>query len=178
MKEIKTDFRVAASVTRYISGVPIDLRDVGIRVKRGPQSKNNIILGDSPGFDDTSGAEVDTANGLGIVQGVSKARSVKILTTLSAGDFDNKMIGVRQIAHTLTQIVQNFNDHSKSNNQQFANAIDVLLVLPQSMVCKTMNCTIINSNKTIDVNVVYDQKYLINESNEYWNNSFYITYFC
>ena len=59
LKEIKTDFRVAASVTRYIPGVPINLRDAGVRVKREQQSKNIVTLCDSPGFDDTSGPEFD-----------------------------------------------------------------------------------------------------------------------
>ena len=108
LKEIKTEFRVAASVTRYISGVPINLRDAGVKVKRGPQSKNNVTLCDSPGFDDTSGAEVDTANGLGIVQGLSKARSVKILVILSSGDFDTRMIGIRQVAPNFGEHVWTF----------------------------------------------------------------------
>ena len=76
LKEIKTDFLVA-----------------GVRVGRSRSSKNVMTLCDSPGFDDASGPEVDAANRLGIVQGVSKARSVKILV-LSSGDFDTWMIGI------------------------------------------------------------------------------------
>ena len=49
------------------------------------------------------------------------------------------------------------NKLNAANNQQFANATDVLIDLPWSMVCKTMDCTIIKSNKTIDVYFVYVQ---------------------
>ena len=62
LKAIKTEFNLAASVTRYVSGVPINLREAGVDVGRGRSVKNIVTLFDSPGFDDTSGPEVDTAN--------------------------------------------------------------------------------------------------------------------
>ena len=116
IKEIKTKYRIGQSVTRCISGVPINLREAGVQVRRGRQSKNIVTLCDSPGFDDTSGAEIDVANGLGIVRGVSKAPSVKILVILSADDFDTRMIGVRQVAHTLAKIVPNFQEYRECMN--------------------------------------------------------------
>ena len=71
-----------------MSGVPINLRDADAKVRRSILSANIVMLCDWPGFDDISGPEVDTANGFGIVQAVSKARSVKILVILSSGDFE------------------------------------------------------------------------------------------
>ena len=62
----------------------------------------------SPGFDDTSGPEVDIANGLGIVRGVSQINSAKILVVLSFGDLDTRMIGIRQVAHTLTKLYRKY----------------------------------------------------------------------
>ena len=111
LKKIETEYRVAGSVTSHISGVPINLRDAGVKVGRSKLSKNNVTLCDSPGFDDTSGPEVDTANGLGIVRGVSKVNSAKMLVVLSFGDLDTRMKGMRQVAHTLAKIVPDFSDH-------------------------------------------------------------------
>ncbi|CAF4908972.1 unnamed protein product, partial [Rotaria sp. Silwood1] len=47
----------ARSETRYISPVTLDLKDIGGR------SNDYVILCDTPGFEDTSGPEVDIANG-------------------------------------------------------------------------------------------------------------------
>ena len=106
LKEIETDFNLTASVTRCISGLPINLREAGLDLGRGRSVKNIVTLCDSPGFDNTSGPEVDTANGLGIAQGVSGARSAKLLIILCAGDFNRRMKGIQQIAHTLAKSYQ------------------------------------------------------------------------
>jgi hypothetical protein len=44
---------------------------------------NNIFLCDSPGFEDTNGSEVDIANGIGIIRGISKCSSVRPVILLS-----------------------------------------------------------------------------------------------
>ncbi|CAF5032768.1 unnamed protein product, partial [Rotaria sp. Silwood1] len=61
----------ATSITRYINPVTVNLKDIG---ERGDTS---IILCDSPGFEDTSGPEVDIANGVGIVKAIKGCVSVK-----------------------------------------------------------------------------------------------------
>ena len=38
-----------------------------------------LSLGDSPGFGDSAGVEVDVANGLGIVHAIRECNSVKLL---------------------------------------------------------------------------------------------------
>ncbi|CAF3762063.1 unnamed protein product, partial [Rotaria sp. Silwood1] len=58
----------ATSITRYINPVTVNLKDIG---ERGDTS---IILCDSPGFEDTSGPEVDIANGVGIVKAIKGCR--------------------------------------------------------------------------------------------------------
>ena len=64
------------------SGVLINLRDHGVDVGRTHSAKSIVTLCDAPGFNDTPGEEVNTANGLGTVKGVSGARSAKILIIL------------------------------------------------------------------------------------------------
>lgn len=51
----------AESETRYITPVPVKYEDIGL-LKNG-----ELILCDAPGFSDTAGPEVDTANGIGII---------------------------------------------------------------------------------------------------------------
>ncbi|CAF4036388.1 unnamed protein product, partial [Rotaria sp. Silwood2] len=52
------------SGTRYISPVTINFKDIG------GSSSDSVILCNTPGFEDTSGPEVDIANGIGIVKAI------------------------------------------------------------------------------------------------------------
>ncbi|CAF3259094.1 unnamed protein product, partial [Rotaria sp. Silwood2] len=46
-------------------------------------SKESVILCDSPGFEDTSGPEIDIANGLGIINVIKECASVKPVVVIS-----------------------------------------------------------------------------------------------
>ncbi|CAF3375314.1 unnamed protein product, partial [Rotaria sp. Silwood2] len=67
----------ARSETRYITPVTVNIEDVG-----GNHS-DSIILCDTPGFDDTSGVEVDIANGIGIVKAIKGCKRVKPVVLIS-----------------------------------------------------------------------------------------------
>jgi hypothetical protein len=58
------------SETRYISPVTINMRDVGLT------RDENLCFVDCPGSEDTMGAEVDIANGVGIMRAIKSAKSV------------------------------------------------------------------------------------------------------
>ena len=109
LSNVKTEFRMAESVTRYIVGVPISLEDAGIRVSIKDNAKNRMVLCDTPGFDDTSGPEVDVANGLGIVRAVNLAKEAKILLLIGRADLDgSRMRGAKQLCYTLASIMPGF----------------------------------------------------------------------
>ena len=61
----------AESETRYITPISVNLKDIG-----GYDDKN-VIICDSPGFGDTAGAEVDIANGYGIIEAIKECKSVR-----------------------------------------------------------------------------------------------------
>ena len=110
MNEIKTDFKVLESVTRYICGVPLKLLDHKITA-RPPSKDSYVYLCDSPGFDDSGGAEIDVANGLGIVKALAQTNSVKIVLVISIGDLEKRLEGVKKLSYTLAQIFPSFIDH-------------------------------------------------------------------
>ena len=112
LKNVKTEWTVTESVTRYIAGVPIKLSDFGVQVGYRSSSKKLVTLCDAPGFDDSGGPEIDVANGLGIVYGVSQARSAKILLVLTKANVDDeRMKGIKDVSHTLSKIFPNFTQH-------------------------------------------------------------------
>ena len=115
LRNIRIEFKMAESVTRFISAVPMNLAESNIFIKR----KNKIILCDSPGFDDSAGAEVDVANGLGIVKAVENAKSVKILLAIGYGDIDQaRMKGIKNVAVNLSNIVPNYQDFLEDGSIQ------------------------------------------------------------
>jgi hypothetical protein len=61
-------------------------------------------LYDTPGFDDTMGAQVDIANGVGLVNAGRGSRSVRpfVLNSHRSGD---KMEGTRDVASTLVNMM-------------------------------------------------------------------------
>ncbi|ETN99274.1 hypothetical protein RFI_38207, partial [Reticulomyxa filosa] len=62
------------SETKYITAVPIDLKEMGIYT-----DQDMVVLCDSPGFEDTSGLEVDVANGISVIRALHNSKSVKIV---------------------------------------------------------------------------------------------------
>ena len=107
LRNVKTEYKLTESVTRYIAGVPISLSKAGVKLF-GRNSKDRIILCDTPGFDDSSGAEVDVANGLGIIRAVEKAKSVKIVLVVGKADLDRRMDGLKNLCYTLSRVLTNY----------------------------------------------------------------------
>ncbi|CAF1394740.1 unnamed protein product [Adineta steineri] len=89
----------ATSVTRYISPVTVNFKDIGGRGDDG------VILCDSPGFEDTSGPEVDIANGIGIVKAIKGCQSVKPVVLVSYKSIGDRCTGVKDLAHMLTGLI-------------------------------------------------------------------------
>ncbi|CAF4569908.1 unnamed protein product [Rotaria sp. Silwood2] len=67
----------ARSETRFITPVTVNYKDVG------GLTNDSFVLCDSPGFEDTSGPEVDIANGFGIVKAIKGSKSVKPVILIS-----------------------------------------------------------------------------------------------
>ena len=106
---IATTFKLTESVTRYISSVPLPLQGI---MRRGSDIHNNrMYICDTPGFDDSSGAEVDVANGIGIVKAVRRANRVKILLVICEGDLEHRCKGLKQLAITLGEILPQMESH-------------------------------------------------------------------
>ncbi|ETO00533.1 hypothetical protein RFI_36907, partial [Reticulomyxa filosa] len=63
----------AESETKYITAVPISLKELGVLSIK----LDKVVLCDTPGFEDTNGPEVDVANGIGIIKALQTCKSVK-----------------------------------------------------------------------------------------------------
>lgn len=50
--------------------------------KGTPNNKKNLIICDSPGFGDSAGVEVDIANGVGMINALYEASSVRVVVIL------------------------------------------------------------------------------------------------
>lgn len=103
----------AKSETRYIRAIPINFKEAGLDRDGG------IVICDTPGFEDTNGPEVDVANGLGVVEAVHGAKSVRPVILIS-----NKSVGdrgelIKALAHLLVGIVANIKDHLDSFSYLF-----------------------------------------------------------
>ncbi|ETO33243.1 hypothetical protein RFI_03864 [Reticulomyxa filosa] len=96
----------AASETRYITAVPIDLKEMGILGAKG-----NVILCDTPGFEDTNGPEVDVANGIGIIRALQQCKSVKPVVLISYVALGHRMSCVKELARTLVGIIPSIENH-------------------------------------------------------------------
>ena len=118
-KKVKTALKFTESVTRFISGVPLSLQGTGVTVGDRQVRKGRIFLCDSPGFDDSSGAEVDVANGLGILKAVRLTKRVRVLLVISASDMGQRCQGLKKLANTLGQILPNLTEHLKSGAIDF-----------------------------------------------------------
>ena len=76
----------------------------------GSNIEDRTILCDTPGIDDSSGAEVDVANGLGIIRAVTEAKSVKIVLVVGKADLDLRMRGLKNLCYTLSRVLTNYMD--------------------------------------------------------------------
>ena len=99
------------SATRYNSAVPMKLSQSGVPSMGNNNKRDLVLLCDTPSFDDSAGAEVEVANGLGIINGVRQAKNVKVILVISVDDFKMCMKGIKNLAHTLIKILPKFNQH-------------------------------------------------------------------
>jgi energy-coupling factor transporter ATP-binding protein EcfA2 len=89
----------AKSETRRITPVPIRLDDIGILCG------GKIVLCDTPGFEDTRGAEIDIANGISIIRAIHKCRKVKPVVLISYKSIGDRFEGVRKLTHLLARLM-------------------------------------------------------------------------
>ena len=110
LKKIEVSFKVAHSVTRFVTSVKMDLeRDYGIHTYLRRNAIKKIWICDTPGFADTNGPEMDVANGLGIVKSVSLANRVKIILVITHSDFHQaRFKGFKELCDILAHLLPNF----------------------------------------------------------------------
>jgi energy-coupling factor transporter ATP-binding protein EcfA2 len=96
------------SETRYITPVTVNFTDVG------GYNTGSIILCDSPGFDDTSGVEVDIANGIGIVKAIKGCKSVKPVVLISYKSIGDRSEGLKKLTHVLAGMISDVEDQSRT----------------------------------------------------------------
>ncbi|ETO08112.1 hypothetical protein RFI_29278 [Reticulomyxa filosa] len=96
----------AESETRYITAVPINLKGMNILV-----DIDSVVLCDTPGFEDTSGPEVDVANGIGVIRALQNCKSVKPVVLISYTALGNRMNCVKDLARTLVSIIPSIENH-------------------------------------------------------------------
>ncbi|CAF4023766.1 unnamed protein product [Rotaria sp. Silwood1] len=102
-KIITTPF--ARSETRCIIPVRLCFKDIG------GCSNASVLLCDSPGFEDTSGPEVDVANGFGTVNAIRGCKSVRPVVLISYQSIGDRLGGIKNLAHTLGRLIPNIRDH-------------------------------------------------------------------
>ncbi|CAF1354843.1 unnamed protein product, partial [Didymodactylos carnosus] len=96
------------SETRYITPVNVNFEEVG------GYNSGSIILCDSPGFEDTSGPEVDIANGIGIVKAIKGCKSVKPVVLVSYKSIGDRFEGLKNLTHMLVGLISGIQDHIKA----------------------------------------------------------------
>lgn len=96
------------SETRFISAVPVAFRDLG-----SPRD-GAVTLCDTPGFEDTSGAEVDIPNGIGIIRAARQCRTVRPVVLLSRLSIGDKSEGLLQLMRTVANLMNNLPQHLTS----------------------------------------------------------------
>jgi hypothetical protein len=69
------------------------------------EKKMTLTICDSPGFGDTSGVEVDIANGVGMINALYGARSVLMVVIIPYDSLTgNRMEGIVQISETISNL--------------------------------------------------------------------------
>ena len=98
----------AASETRYVHPVVIPLADLI------PGETGFIIYCDAPGFEDTSGPEVDIANSIGVIEAIGKCKSVKLLALSNYEGMGERGQGIQKLAHIIGNMIANIDDRLSS----------------------------------------------------------------
>jgi hypothetical protein len=78
--------------------------------KKGTKSsKKNLIICDSPGFGDNAGVEVDIANGVGMINALYGASSVRVVVLLAyEALISNRMKGAIDIGEIISNLFHDF----------------------------------------------------------------------
>ncbi|CAF1341009.1 unnamed protein product [Rotaria sp. Silwood1] len=98
----------ARSETRYITTVTVNFKHVG------GFTDGDIILCDTPGFEDTNGPEVDIANGIGVVRAVKGCKSVKPVVLISYKSIGDRCRGVKELAHVVVGLIPGIKDNIRA----------------------------------------------------------------
>jgi hypothetical protein len=72
-----------------------------------------IIFVDSPGCGDTMGAEIDIANGLGIMNAVRRAEEVVPIIFISYLSMGDRAEGIKMLALNISGMIKDFEKHAK-----------------------------------------------------------------
>ena len=90
----------AASETRYIHPVVIPLEGIVLG------QFGSIIYCDAPGFEDTSGPEVDISNSIGIIEAIKETKSIKILALSNYEGMGERGQGLQKLAHIIGTMIK------------------------------------------------------------------------
>jgi energy-coupling factor transporter ATP-binding protein EcfA2 len=100
LRDVKTS-REMRSETRYLSAVPVQFSDIS-----GDEiDDDNIVICDTPGFEDTGGPEIDIANGVGVYNAVKEAESVLPVILFSEKSIGERGVGLRKILRLLIKMI-------------------------------------------------------------------------
>ena len=116
------------SETRSLSAVTIPMNDPEVESGQDP-----VILCDTPGFGDTSGAEMDIANGFSVVQAIRGCRSVKLVVVFSQKMAGDKWEGVTALARTLVKFIKDVESATASICYVFTKQWDPEEPIPVSL---------------------------------------------
>ncbi len=104
LKEVKTSPE-KKSETRYIKAIPVSFESIGYDREGG------IVICDTPGFEDTQGAEVDIANAIGVLEAVRGAKTVRPVVLISNKSIGDRCELLKELAHLLVRTFLNIKDH-------------------------------------------------------------------
>ena len=78
--------------------------------KKGTKSnKKNLVICDSPGFGDNAGVEVDIANGVGMINALYGATSVRVVVLLAYEALvSSRMKGAIEIGEIISNLFHDF----------------------------------------------------------------------
>ncbi|KAF9756169.1 hypothetical protein NGRA_3297, partial [Nosema granulosis] len=103
----------ARSETRQITPVTVNYEDVKA------YNTGSIILCDSPGFEDTNGAEIDIANGIGIVKAIKGCRTVKPVVLVSYRSIGDRFEGLKHFTRVFAGLIPGIRDQIRTFSYLF-----------------------------------------------------------
>ena len=97
----------ARSETKHITAIPVNHKG------------KTFYICDTPGFEDTSGPEVDISNGIGLIKALQKCKQVRLVVILSYSSIGDRMTGLKSIANTLVKMLPDIKSHKKAISYYF-----------------------------------------------------------